>query len=191
MGEDIHCKAYVKSKIVNRYVQSSELIVDQSFEDSTFLDLVPLRSYKLFSCFGSHRADYKMLSCLHDGMPVFIKELFPTEYANLIDNDWNFYGFCWTTIRELKSSIKEYIEKLKDPALYYDGEDDDYERESLSDIEENKEYREAWKEDADVLTVQLTEILHKIDSMTELYQEYGMEKLFDIDDVVYMFWFDN
>lgn len=152
MGEDIHNKAYAKSKVVGRYVQSSELTVDQSFEDSMFLDLVPIRSYKLFSCFGSHRADYKTLGCLHDGMPDFIKEQFPTEHANLVDNNWNHYGFCWATVGELKTSIKEYIEKLKDPMLYYDSEDDDYERETLSDIEENKECRQEWQDDADALS---------------------------------------
>ena len=191
MGEDIHNKAYAKSKVVDKYVQSSELIVDQSFSDSMFRDLVPGRSYKLFSCFGSRRADFKTLGCLHDGIPDFVKEQFPTEYANVTDKGWNHYGFCWATIRELKVSIKTYIEKLKDPMLYYDNcEDDEYERDIYADIEENKESREAWQEDANVLSDQLIEILKTLDEMKHLHDEFEMDKLIDFDETIYLFWFD-
>lgn len=187
MGEDIHNKAYAKSKVTGKYVQSAELIINQSFSDSVFRDLVPIRSYKLFSCFGSRRADFKMLGCLHDGIPDFVKEQFPTEYANITDKGWNHYGFCWATVKELKASIKTYIEKLKDPMLYYD---DEYEHDIYADIEENKEAREAWKEDADVVADQLAAILSTLDAMKSLHDEFEMDKLIDFDETIYMFWFD-
>lgn len=189
MGEDIHNKAYAKSKVVGKYVQSSELIVDQSFDDSVFRDLVPGRSYKLFSCFGSHRADFKMLDCLHDGIPDFVKEQFPTEYANITDKGWNHYGFCWATVKALRESIKQYIEKLKDPLLYFDDKDDP-EREFYADPEVDKECREAWQEDADVLSSQLAAIIKTIDSMKDLYEEFKLDALVDFDETIYLFWFD-
>ena len=191
MGEDIHQKTFAKSKKTGKYINVVELISSQDFEHSAFKELVPDRFYNLYSCFGSRRADWKELSCLEYGTPPWFAEQFPTENAIHDKMGCSYYGYCWCTLPKLKACLQEYVSKLDDPAKYYDGEDDDYEREMLEDPDEREPFIEAWKEDAANIKSYMEEMLKKIEEIEQYGQEDWMQDIFDPNEVVFMFWFDN
>ena len=87
--------------------------------------------------------------------------------------------------------MQEYVSKLDDPAKYYDGEDDDYEREMLEDPDEREPFIEAWKEDAANIKSYMEEMLKKIEEIEQYGQEDWMQDIFDPNEVIFMFWFDN
>lgn len=191
MGEDIHQKTYVKSKIAGKYISSAELAYSQNSEHSAFQELIPDRFYNLYSCFGSRRADWKELGNIHYGMPDWFTETFPTESRmhDRMGSSW--YGHCWFTHSELKSALAEYIEKLKSPDRYFDSEDDDIELEQLNDPETSDAFVKSWLEDAELLAQYMQKILDRLSEADSLAAEDGMSDIFDADDIVYMFWFDS
>lgn len=188
MGEDIHQKNFIKSKITKKYTSWTD--VDFGIEgNEMFPVLMDYRSYVVFSVFGSSRGDFYPMS----DSEIYLSDLkddMPTEYALHQQHGLNWYRYSIFTFKDLREKIKKYIWKLKNPLRYFPKDTDEY-----LDAKDGtfKKYHPCWKEDSECVSSALSEMLVKLDKAEKFYNEYKdvVGPLFDINESLYMFWFDS
>ena len=187
MGEDIHQKTFAKSKKTGKWIDAAS--IDFDAEPEVFKHLVPFRNYKLFSLFGSRRADWKELDASGYGIPEEVKKDLP-ELADFHENNFgDWYGYVWFTRKKLVEEIDKYIDCLSSPEKYYADFDEDIRAEQLADLEEFGVALEDWLSDATTLKEMLLEIKEKLKDQEQYFEDY--KDIIDFDDVIYVFWFDN
>lgn len=198
MGEDIHFRVLVKSKKTGGYINAHD-ICEWNPEHSTFQELVIGRNYDLFSLFGSRRGNYKELQYANYGMPDFLRESVFDQYCEKL----GLYGFIWWKLPYLKKAVAEYIESLKDPLKYLDEDSDEWQ--DLSDLASQgvksseqlaslaKSYA-SWTYDNKHMIDMLEEISSKLDMYDSLKGQnghFGLDDIIDVDETVFLFFFDN
>jgi len=192
MGEDLHQRVYVKSKKTGNYVNAHD-ICSWDCEYSLFKELVKGRNYDVFSLFGSRRSDYEELPYSNYGMPDFLKGSLFDDYCR----ECGYYGFVWFKLPELKKAVAEYSERLKDPLRYLDPDSDEYadwkdflsERRSESHSAEFMEKYGEWLSTHRNVLDRLAEMSHDLEQYDgDRYETY--DKLIDIDETVFLFFFD-
>ena len=124
MGEDIHAKTLIYSKIEKKYIDGLSLTTCPEY--SSFGPIYEGRNYDLFSVFGSQRSDYPDLDKASYGIPDFLPE---TYKAYLKEQDY--YGFIWWKIDDFKTAIEEYLHRMQDPKKFY--AEDDWRLEQIED----------------------------------------------------------
>lgn len=189
MGEDIHQKSFAKSKLTGKWFDTASIDFDANQE--MFKQLIPYRSYMLFSLFGSRRSDWKELEPSGYGIPDFLKNDLP-EFAAFHDKTKDWYSYTWFTRKKLLEEIDRYIAELESPEKYYANFDEDYKAEMLQDLNDYPEALKDWKDDAACLKSMLEEIKSKL-AEQDLQWTEEIDSIVDgsFDDVVYLFWFDN
>lgn len=190
MAEDIHQHVFVKSKLEGKHVSAMNCqSVWDTHSESEFPELIDYRSYDMFSLFGSRRSDWFELSTGERGIPEFIKKDCPTFTAYVTGPEFNHYGWRWFTYPELIRGIKVYLDRLSAPEKYFIDEDTD----EYLDIKDGKfdEIYPDWRKNAEILSNMLKEILAKLERMKQNHDEYDLQRLYDLDEVVFLFWFDN
>ena len=118
MGEDIHCKTLVYSKVEKKYIDGLSLSTCPEY--SPFRPLYQGRNYDLFSIFGSRRSDYPELQHGEYGLPDFV----PQTYKQYLE-DTSYYGYVWWRLPKFKKALDEYQEMLSDPEKFYEAQDID------------------------------------------------------------------
>lgn len=200
MGEDIHCKLYIKSKVgdkAGKYVSAMEVLPTfDTADDSDFKNLFDFRSYDFFSMLGSSRSNWRMLDGIHDGFPEWHAADFPTENAMLKLKGTNYYRFGWTTFRELNLALKDRMRQLSDVHTYYSEDPDKDTAQSILEIvdddnsSESKNFVKQFNRDASSLSSLCAEILEQMSKIYDTYNDEEWRALFDVDDTVVLFWFD-
>lgn len=201
MGEDIHTKMYIKSKVGNsagRYVSAMSVMpsfVTSRSED--FCDLFNYRSADVFSLFGSTKGEWAKIPQLNSGFPDWLMQDCPTDAAYLKMPSKNYYGFNWITLRDLKTALIEYRDALTDIRKYYKKFEEPEAYEPLKQLldgnvgSDGKSFIYSWRSTAEQISEKL-ELLYK--QVAELSEKYGTEEyraLFDIEDTVFIYWFDS
>ena len=198
MGEDIHFRAFVKSKKTGNYINAHD-ICPWNPEYSTFNELVGGRNYDVFSLFGSRRSDYRQLDYANYGIPDFLKGSVFDDYCL----ESGYYGFIWFKLPDLTKAVHEYFEMLRDPLRYLDQEYDSEEFEYWTDIKNGisasaegyQKFLHAYckwlKTHANVLNwLELTKSklaeYPVLDTDGSVYQ-----KLIEPDETILMFFFDS
>jgi len=102
----------------------------------------------------------------------------------------SYYGFVWFTYPELVKALTEYVEMLKDPKKYFAEDDDQWVEIMQAPKEERLAMIKSWSESATGLIKYLEEMLSSLKGI-EYYREDGYGKIIDIDETVFLFWFDN
>jgi len=112
MGEDIHSKILIHSKVEKKYIDGLSLTTCPDY--SYFKPLYDGRNYDLFSVFGSRRSDFPELSHGNYGIPEFC----PKTYKAYL-KDSHYYGYVWWKIGDFKRALSKYIKMMQDPAKFY------------------------------------------------------------------------
>lgn len=112
MGCDIHQRTFLWPKYVKHYVG-----VGEAADYSSEYGIVGDRYYDLFGLFGNEvRSNYSPLDCLNFGIP---NDLLPrTARLSFKHYHVDRHTFSWALLPNLYSSVKRYIEKLKNPAKF-------------------------------------------------------------------------
>jgi len=174
MGEDIHFKSAVYSKVENKYMTPCQACGDDSY--SIIKPLFDGRSYDFFSIFGSHRGNYPEMQGLNYGIPDEIRKDMPT-FAKYLD-DSSFYGYCWITKANLEIELKAYIDKLKNPGMFLVDDEVD---ESIFTLPE-------WKDETTAMITTITDIIKYLSEMNYYKEDYG--DLLDFDKTIFLIYFD-
>lgn len=211
MGEDIHFRCYVRSKKTGGYINAHD-ICSWNPEYSIFKELVEGRNYDLFSLFGSRRGNYGELPGGHYGLPDFVKGTVFDDYCR----ERGYYGFVWFKLPELAAAVKEYADRLKNPFEYYKDDDDrlaewtdiaacafpspavdpvvvcrDRPPDTTGLVRFMTAYREWLDEHRNILD-RLAEITDRLEQYTSVNDyDCTYSKLVDIDETVFLFFFDN
>lgn len=198
MGEDIHQRIYLKHRATGKYVNAHEICDWCPHEGSLFEEIIPERNYSLFSLFGSRRGEYPSLAGAEYGMPDFLRGTVFDEYCISM----NYYGFTWFKLPDFVKSIKEFGETLKDPVRYLD-EDTNAHADWIELLDYIKDGKEGWyekfaasyKEWLDYHR-QMLDGVKKIDEILSRFVKIdewcpAYNKLFDISETVFLFFFDN
>lgn len=189
MGEDIHQKSFAKSKLTGKWFDTA--LIDFDANQEMFKSLMPYRSYMLFSLFGSRRGNWKELEPSGYGIPDFLKNDLP-EFAAFHEQTKDWYGYVWFTRKKLKEEIDKYIACLESPGKYYADFDEDTKAENLADLAEFKEALEDWLHEASAIKIMLTEFKETFEEQDNRWKdEISCAVDGTLDDVVYLFWFDN
>lgn len=203
MAEDIHCKFYIKSKVGKKkdnYVSAMEIMSTFDTDESSdeFTSLFNFRCYDFFSMLGSRRSDWRLFKNINDGLPDWFEKRFPTEYKMLFLRIHNYYRFGWTTFGQFREALVDRIRQLSDIKTYYAEDPDEDIREDAKDFFRKakkspklKNTAKMLQDDADGIKAICTEILQKMDKIKDGYSDEEWRKVFDVDDTVILFWFDN
>lgn len=196
MGEDFHQRIYVKSRKSGHYINAHD-ICSWDPKYSMFRELIEGRNYEVFSLFGSRRGDYEELGSANYGIPDFLKGSVFEDYCR----ECGYYGFVWFKLPGLAKAVKEYSDRLKDPFQYLDPDSDEYAdwkdlkdsvRKGKVGIEKFMERYRAWLDGH-------RNVLDRLGEMSEILDEYSEEgghgeiygKLVDLNETVFLFFFDN
>ena len=180
MGEDIHIKTLVYSKVEKKYIDALSLTTSPQY--SEFKSFFEGRYYDLFSLFGSHRSDYKELNRANYGIPDFLNDTYKAYLE-----DMSYYGFKWFYIDDLMKSVSEYIEKLKDPLKYFT--EDDYQFEA---VQSGEFMVDLWKHEVDPLIITLQKIQQRLKRIRDVTESYKwLSNLIDSSKTVFLIYFDS
>ena len=206
MGEDIHTKAYIKSKVGNaagKYVSAMSVMpsfVTSRSED--FCDLFNYRSAAVFSLFGSTKGEWAKIPQLNAGLPDWMMQDCPTDVAYLKMPTKNYYGFTWITLGDMKNALAEYRDALSDIRKYFKKFEDNEAYEPLRELldgignggsigSDGKSYVVSWKSNAEQISEKLQLLYDQIVGLIDKYGTKEYRKLFDIEDAVFIYWFDS
>lgn len=198
MGEDIHQLTYLKHRKTGKYINAHEVCDWCPSEGSLFEEIVPCRNYNLFSLFGSNRGEYAPLADAEYGMPEFLCDTVFDEYCM----NACYYGFTWFKLPKFSKSVKEYIKTLKDPLKYLDEDTDEHADwvDLISYVKAGKEdwYEkftksyEEWLDYHKNILSDLKRIDETLDRFVKIDDWCGTyNKIFDINETVFLFFFDN
>ena len=203
MGEDIHTKAYIKSKVgsaAGRYVSAMTVMptfIANKTED--FCDVFNYRSKAVFSLFGSTQGEWAKIPQLNDGFPDWLMQDCPTDAAFLKMPCKNYYGFTWIKLSDLKLALIEYRDALSDIRKYYSKFEDEAAYEPLKELldgvggsigSQGKDFIRNWNETAEGISEKLASLYKHVLSLEEKYGTPDYKALFDIEDTVFIYWFD-
>ena len=201
MGEDMHCKWYIKSKVgekAGKYISAMEVMPTfDTSESNDFQDVFSFRSYPFFSMMGSSRSDWRMLENVNEGFPEWHAVEFPTENAMLKLKCHNYYRYGWMTFKDFRKALQDRIVELGDVNLYYRNDPSVDISEPILDLLQNysksdeaKSFVKNFDEEAGHLIDICKEIIEKLDKIAENYGDQDFRPLFDIEDSIMLFWFD-
>ena len=193
MGEDISQRIYLKQK-GGGYVGAHE-ICPWNPEDSSFDELIRGRNYDLFSLFGSSRGNYRELGYGHYGMPEFAKgtllEKFCMETCR--------YGFVWYRLPDLRKAVSERLGEIGRPWDYLDEDSEDRTdwEELLSGagtregaVKFAEKYRGWLDEHRNVISA-LEDMKDTLGRFSSLADHKWLANLIDVEESVFLFFFDN
>ena len=190
MGCDIHVKLFFWSKLTNSYITPYE-ICEYGISDSFQLETMTDRYYDFFGLFGNTtRSNYPELSRLNHGIPEGLSANFKA-LADYGMKNYCWYGWTWITMTDLRKSLKEYIEKLKNPALFFIPDSEEWQ-----DIKEGIFKIEEWKSNQTSLISYLTGILQSLNELVSGKYDDDTDYQFtnsicDIEKSIFVIWFDN
>lgn len=211
MGEDIHFRAYLKRRKDGRYVNAHE-ICEWDSSDSVFAEPFHGRNYDVFSLFGSSRGNYHILPSAKFGLPDFLVGQDLDDYCK----ECGFYGFVWFNVMDLERDLADFVEKLRDPVKYTDGDAGDCEwadlfapgKKTKADMEKLRAVYREWQDEHGAMLHAACEILNRVQHFTASfcdrpendqaknpYQYYRFRdspcsKLYDMNETVFLFFFD-
>ena len=213
MGEDIHFRMYLKRRRDGKYVNAHE-VCEWNPEGSSFDELVSGRNYNLFSLFGSGRGNYKPLPDAEYGMPEFLVGTDFDEYCK----DCGFYGFVWFKAPVLEKSLRDFIERLLDPLKYLDEDTDEYldwkelrkpGNKTAKQMQKLHDMYTAWYDEHSMMFSMANELYMNVKHFVSIYCPSEQEcdpycephhryyenspynKMFDMQETVFLFFFDN
>ena len=202
MGEDIHMKWYIKSKVgskAGKYVSAMEVMSNFDTSDKyDFGNLFDFRSYDFFSMLGSRRSDWREFKYLNQGFPEWFATEFPTERAMLKMKGNNYYSFSWITFNDFVVALKDRMRQLSDVKTYYSEapDADSYSRDLLELLDRDPNSDEAqnfvrrFNEESKNLIEICKETLKRLAQINEYYSDEEFQSIFDINETVILFWFD-
>lgn len=192
MGEDIHNKIYLYSKVEKKYIDALQLHEHSPFDfEDMFPPIFSDRCYDVFKILcGSIRSDMMELKCGTDGIPKFLEGTTFKKYLDIIGND--FYMFKYYKFNELRRGLKEYVKWMNDPVLYYEQMEDS--EDDIDLLKNNEDYLKEVKEDFEGISYVLNEIVENID----IYLGYRKTKdedlngklkdIIDFNKSIVLFW---
>lgn len=194
MGEDIHHKVYLYSKVEKKYIDALQLKEHTTVGfEYMFPTIWEGRNYDIFSIIaGSGRSSYDILPSANFGFPDFFEGTTINEYLKRFKG--SYYGYVWYYITDMHRDILKYMLRLYDPLVYYENEQ--YEFDSFKSNEEDRRY---WVEE----TMPIIHLLNEIDMSLEKYFRLKVDDdsgyfggknvndLIDIDKTIVLFWLDN
>ena len=215
MGEDIHFRMYLKRRRDGKYVNAHE-VCEWNPEGSSFDELVSGRNYNLFSLFGSGRGNYKPLPDAEYGMPEFLVGTDFDEYCK----DCGFYGFVWFRAPVLEKSLRDFIERLLDPLKYLDEDTDEYldwkelrsaGNKTAKQMQKLHDMYTAWYDEHSTMLDMANKLYMNVKHFVSIYCPSEQEcdpycdpapnyryyenslynKMFDMQETVFLFFFDN
>ena len=212
MGEDIHFRMYLKRKKDGKYVNAHE-VCEWNPEHTTFGEPFSGRNYDVFSLFGSGRGNYAPLGGMRFGMPGFLSGSDFDEYCKA----YGFYGFVWFKAPELEQALSDFLAKLTDPLKYLDEDSDEYldwkdllspGNKTAEQMRKLHEMYTAWYDEHSVMLSHASELYNNVrhftstycsgrdgadpaDPRNAYYRDSPHCKMFDMDETVFLFFFDN
>ena len=215
MGEDIHFRMYLKRRRDGKYVNAHE-VCEWNPKGSVFDEFVSGRNYDVFSLFGSGRGNYKPLPNAEYGMPEFLVGTDFDEYCK----DCGFYGFVWFKAPVLEKSLRGFIERLLDPLKYLDEDTDEYldwkelrsaGNKTAKQMQKLHDMYTAWYDEHFMMLSVANKLHMNIKHFVSIYCPSEQEcdpycdpapnyryyenslynKMFDMQETVFLFFFDN
>lgn len=194
MGEDIHHKVYLYSKVEKKYIDALQLKEHTTVGfEYMFPTIWEGRNYDIFSIIaGSSRSCYDILPSANFGLPGFFEGTTINEYLKRFKG--SYYGYVWYYITDMYKDISKYMLRLYDPFVYYENEQCEFDS-----FKNNVEDRKYWV----VETMPLIHLLNEINLNLEKYFRLKEEDetgyfngkdvgdLVDIDKTIVLFWLDN
>ena len=200
---------YLKRKKDGKYVNAHE-VCEWNPEGSSFSEPFSGRNYDVFSLFGSGRGNYEPLPGAKYGMPDFLVGTDFDEYCK----NCGFYGFVWFNVRDLEHSLGEFISRLQDPLKYFPEDSDEYldwKELRSSGNKTEKQMRQlhsmytAWYDEHSTMLYMANELYGKVRHFTSLYcpsqeqldnnpgyyRDSTHGKMFDMEETIFLFFFDN
>lgn len=187
MGCDIHNACTLYSKNTKEYIDVS---VFNNKMQRQFPDIVGDRYYSFFGLFGNTaRSYYPEMKRLEWFKPAFFSELYPEDNEN---PDW--YGFSWCSIKRLRWSFNNYIKRLSDPEKFLDHDSDEY----LDFKETGKVSKYTLEENEGLINYIKKFPLKNIEEYFEIAKDPKFKIIcdlngydIDINKTIFTFWFDN
>lgn len=214
MGEDIHFRAYLKRRQDGKYVNAHE-VCEWNPDNTPFEAPFSGRNYDVFSLFGSGRGNYAPLPEAQYGMPEFLVGTDFDKYCK----DCGFYGFVWFKAPVLEKSLGDFIERLLDPLKYLDEDTDEYLDwkelrspgiKTAKQMQKLHDMYMAWYDEHSTMLGMANELYGNVKHFTSRYCPSEQEcdphcdpppgryyensphnKLFDMQETIFLFFFDS